>query len=160
MRSRIAPPMTSVCGGSEASAGKRRSSSSRNMVAQHADAFDVHLDSVPRRKRSDSSRRAGENHITRLQRHDGGDELEEHGAGKHHHAGACVLTHITVDARPQREIGRIELRLDAWTDRTEGVEALSACELNIPLLQIARGDVVCARKAKDEIAPAARLHVA
>src|SRR5438132_7440750 len=119
----MAPPMTSVCGGSAASAGKRRNSSSRNMVAQRADPFDVHLDRVPRRERADSSRRAGENHITRLQRHDGGDELEEYGAGKNHHAGASVLTHIAVDARPQREIGRIELGLDAWTDGTEGVEA-------------------------------------
>src|SRR2546428_9730401 len=158
MRSRTAPPTASARGGSVASAGKRRSSSSRNMVAKRADPLDLHFHRVTLLQRADAGRRTGEDHVAGFQRHHRSDELEKYAAGKQHDAGAAVLPHIAVDARAEREIGRIELRFDARADGAERVEALAARELHILLLQIAGSDIIGARKSEDIVAPAICLH--
>ena len=64
---------------------------------------------------------------------------------------------LAVDARAAaRARRRIEIGLDARAEGAEGVEALAARELHVLLLQVARGDVVRAGEAEDDVAPVAR----
>src|SRR5436190_18735671 len=79
-RSRIAPPTTYECGPSLASAGKRRVSSSRHDITQHADAFDFDLDGVAGIEQTDAETRPGQNHVSQQQRPDQATELEEESA--------------------------------------------------------------------------------
>src|SRR5438132_13635785 len=95
------------------------------MVAQNADAFNLDFDDVARLQRPDPGGRAGEDDVARLERHHGGDELDYRRAGKDHQAGAAVLFDDAIHARAEREIGRVEVRLDAGADGTESIEAFS-----------------------------------
>src|SRR6185369_3784041 len=130
-----------------------------NGIAQYADAFDLDFHRVARAQRTDSRRGAGQDHVARLERHHGGDELDEKITRENHVARVAVLADLAVDARLQRERGDVELRLDAWADRREGVEAFAARELHVLLLQVARGDVVRAGEAAHVVAPLRGLHL-
>src|ERR1041385_3778906 len=141
-RSRIAPPTMNASPGSLASAGKSARRSSRNGIAQHADAFDLDFDAIARVERPDARRRAGEDHIARLERHHRGDELEQHVAGEDHVARVAILADLAVPARGHRQRGDVELGLDAGTEGREGVERLAARELDVFFLQVDRKSVV------------------
>ena len=144
-----------VGGSSFASAGKRRVSSSRHCIREHADPLDLDLHDVAGLQRPDAGGRAGQDHVAGHEGHDRGDELEERRRGEDHLRRASVLAHLAVHARGHAEIGRIEVGLDARPDRAERVEALAARELHVLLLQIARGDVVRAGEAAHVVAPVA-----
>src|ERR1041385_5774609 len=152
-RSGTAPPTTYASGESLRNAGKSASSSSRNDIAQRADPLDLHFDDVAGRERPDARGRAGEDHVTRQHGHDRGDELDEDAAVEDHLRGVAVLLRGAVHARGDGEARRVELGLDARPDRAKRIEALAARELDVLLLQVARGDVVAAGEAEDDVAP-------
>src|SRR5512142_1699330 len=159
-RSRVAPPTIQLSGGSFESSGKRRSSSSRNMIAQRADPLDLDLDRIAGSERTDARRRAGEDHVAGHERHHGRDELDEHVAREDHVARIAVLPDLAVHARNEAQGCDVEIGLDHRTDRTERVEALPPRVLHVFLLQVARGDVVAAGESENVLAPVAAEDVA
>src|SRR5579872_2951211 len=124
-----------------------------NMVAQRADPLDRHFDDIAAVERADSRRGAREDHVARLQRHHRRDELDEEVARKNHLARPSVLFDLTIDPRHEREVPGVELRLDVRPQRAKSIEAFGARELHVFFLQVARGDVVPAGEAADDIAP-------
>src|SRR4051794_7176285 len=98
-RSRIAPPTMKASGGSLAKPGKSRRSCSSNGIAQHADAFDLDFHRIAGRERPDARRRAGQDHVARLERHHGGDELDQKITRENHVSRVAVLADLAVHTR-------------------------------------------------------------
>src|SRR5258708_29051243 len=151
--SRTAPPTTYAGNGTARSRGKRCIRDSRHDIAESADPLDLDLDLVAPAQGAHSGRRAGQDQVARRERHDRRDELDDDVAGEDHLSGIAVLADHAVDPGLQREAHRLDLGVDAWANRAERVEALSASELHIFLLQIARGDVVRASEPQHVVAP-------
>src|SRR5207237_6223693 len=103
--------------------------------------------------------RAGDDDGAGLQRHVGGEEMDQMRAGEDHVGGGGRLAQLAVDARAQAQLLRIADLVGGYDPRTggtRGLEALAAAELVpgealvVPShLAVARGDVVDDGVAED-----------
>ena len=71
----------------------------------------------------------------------------------------ALLPDLAVDRRGDGQVGRVELGLDPRAERAERVEALGPGPLPVLLLQVARGDVVGAGVAEDDLVGPLRGHL-
>ena len=118
-------------------------------ITQHADSRNADLDSVSGDERTDACGRAGGDDVAGKQGHHAGDPANQEGARINHERGVAGLAHSVVDARFDEDVGGIELGFDVRTDRAKGVEAFTARELHVSLLEVAGSDVIQAGVAEN-----------
>jgi hypothetical protein len=119
------------------------------VVAERPDALDLDLTQVACVERPDPGGRAGRDEVSGFERHRVRDVAYEVCDGEGQRAGASALTDLSVDARLDLEVGRVEAGDDVWADGAEGVEGFAACELHVFALEVAGGHVVEAGVAED-----------
>src|SRR5262249_47232274 len=113
-----------------------------NGIDQGSNPLDGDLHAVSRRQGPDSRGRAGGDEISREEGHDSRDESNEKGGREDHLARGRVLPEDPVDASFDREIAGIHIGLNPGSHGRERIESLGPGELNVPLLQLTRRDVV------------------
>src|SRR5579859_716915 len=133
---------------SEIAASRESILRSAHRITQYANTGNGHFDSVARDERPHARRSACGDHVSGEQRHHAGNPANQERHGINHEGSIAGLADRAVDAGFDDKARRIEHRFDVWADGAKSVEALAARELHIALLQIARGDVVEARVAK------------
>src|SRR5262245_36378666 len=97
----------------------------------------------------DSRGRSGRDQVSGVQCHDLRDVPYKKGDRKGHVGSVTFLFYFAVETRLDADIRRIDFRLNPRSHGTKRVKRLAACELNVFALQIARGDIVETRVAKD-----------
>src|SRR4029077_5370762 len=119
-------------------------------IAQRSNSFDHHFHRVSGNDWAYALGRAGGNQVSRHERHDLANMTDNHVERENEIPRVVLLTHDSVDSgfhpnpRP-----RIDFVCPQRAYRTERVEALGASELDILVLQIARGHVVNAGVAEN-----------
>src|SRR6266478_7027798 len=111
-------------------------------IAQHSDTGNADLNHVAGNERADASRRSSGDDIARHQRHHAGDPAYKKCGRTDHQRSSAGLPSRAVDVRLYEDVRWIEIGFDVRADRAKSIETLSACELDIAFLQVARGDVV------------------
>src|SRR5271156_1331323 len=118
-------------------------------ISERTDSAHADFDHVPGRKRTHARRSAGGNEVTRLERHHLRDETDYNIKGKDHFGRVSILFPGTVHESLDRGIRQIERSFKNRAEGAEGIEAFGAGELDVELLQIARGDFVQAGVAEN-----------
>src|SRR5215467_6655651 len=121
-----------------------------DFVGEHADLFDLRLHAIPgleeiARGRPHAVGRARGDDVAGEDGHGEGEDLDAVVDGEDHLAGVARLPHLPVHAHHDVEglgIGQFVGRHQHGTHGAEGVEGLALEPLGMPLLEIARGDVV------------------
>ena len=103
--------------------------------------FDLHAARARRRARQDD--------VAGKQGHDLGQVGHQPARLEDQILRIRLLYKLAVDAALDRKVVRIDLRLDVWAQRHEGVEALRECPLALLGLEVAGRHVVGAAVAQD-----------
>ncbi|EGJ74509.1 putative 2-keto-4-pentenoate hydratase/2-oxohepta-3-ene-1,7-dioic acid hydratase [Streptomyces sp. Tu6071] len=117
-------------------------------------------DLVADAERADPCRGAREDDVAREQGHGLGDVDDEVLDRAQHVARAPELALLAVHRALEREVGRVEIRLDPGAERAGAVEALGAGPLLLAALGVAGGDVVGTGVAEDHVLGAFAGHLA
>src|SRR5262245_3934396 len=128
-----------------------------DLVGEHADLLDLRFHAVPRFEevaggRAYSVRRAGGDDVAGEQGHGEGEDLDALVDGEDHLACVARLPHLPVHAHHDVEalrVGQFVGRHQHGAHGAEGVEGFALEPLGVPLLQVARGDVVDDGVAED-----------
>src|SRR5947207_9824391 len=129
-------------------------------VGECPDVLDGHRYLVSVLERADSRGGPGEQHVAGEQRHHatGIGDQRRHVVQQLRRPGP--LADLTVDRGDQLQVGGVGVGLDPRPQRAERVEPLRPRPLAVPLLQVARGDIVGAGIAEDHAGRLAGRHVA
>src|SRR4249919_1376979 len=103
-------------------------------VNERADPVDLNLDEIAGRERADPLRGPGEDHVTRQQRHEGRDVLDQRRDAEHHLARLSRLADLAVHARLDPHVVGVQVGLDPRPQRARPVEPLRASPLVVGLL--------------------------
>ena len=118
------------------------------MVNQTADALDLHHHFVARLHVGQPFRRAGGDHVARLQRHEFTQVGDQERNVENHVGGAAALAQLAVDVSAERQpvrIGDVVAIDDVRPDRRQGVAALHPQIRPVVVLQVIANGVVVAQ---------------
>src|SRR5215470_14037628 len=129
-------------------------------VGERSDVLDGHRYLVSVLERAHPRGRPGEQHVAGEQRHHatGIGDQRRHVVQQLRRPGP--LADLAVDRGDQLQVGGVGFGLDPRPQRAERVESLRPRPLAVPLLQVARGDIVGAGIAEDHAGRLAGRHVA
>src|SRR6185312_4931654 len=128
-------------------------------VGERSDVLDGHRYLVSVLERADPRGRSGEQYVAGDQRHHatGVGDQRRHVVQQLRRPGP--LPDLAGDRGDQLQVGGLDGRLDPRPQRAERVESLRPRPLAIPLLQVARGDIVGAGVAEDHVGRLAGRHL-
>src|SRR5215510_143654 len=128
-------------------------------VGERSYVLDGHRYLVSVLERADPRGRPGEQHVAGDQRHHatGVGDQRRHVVQQLRRPGP--LADLTVDRGHQLQVGGVDVGLDPRPQRAERVESLRPRPLAVPLLQVARGDIVGAGVAGDHAGRLAGRHL-
>src|SRR5215467_12816634 len=129
-------------------------------VGERPDVLDGHRYLVSVLERADSRGGPGEQHVARKQRHHATGIGDQRRRVVQQLRRPGPLADLAVDRGDQLQVGRVGFGLDPRPQRAERVESLRPRPLAVPLLQVARGDIVGAGIAEGHAGRLAGRHVA
>src|ERR1700741_4058260 len=121
----------------------------RHSVYKGADPTHFNLYRIAVLHPRDACGRSSRNQVTGIQCHDLRDVPYKKGDRKCHVSRVAFLFYFAVETCLDGHAARIALSLEPRTPRATRVKRLTASELDVFALQVARSDVVHARVAKD-----------
>src|SRR5690242_8527173 len=129
-------------------------------VGEGPDVLDGHRYLVSVLERAGSRGGPGEQHVAGEQRHHATGISDQRRRVVQQLRRPGPLADLAVDRGDQLQVGGVGVGLDPRPQRAERVEAFCPRPLAVPLLQVARGDIVGAGIAEDHAGRLARRHVA
>src|SRR5262249_53072668 len=116
-----------------------------DVVSDDADSLDFDFHDVAGLNRTDAAGRAGVDDVAGLERREAGDVFDQLLDAKDELRCARLLLRLAVDPERDCQVAAVDLGVDNWPQRREGVETLPVEDEalgHLAALEVARADVV------------------